>query len=589
MNSLRLATLLLITSFLLAACGKEEETATSAGSGDAPHNSLLSYVPAGTPYLGGNLAPMPNDVIDSFLKRLEPVAATAQTQLDELKAQSLANPEALDATSRLGLAVVQELDGKLNRPGLESLGLDLQGQQVFYGMGVFPTARVELGDAQALKATVQRVLDSAGIAAPQKELQGISYWQISAESDSDEDKPPVSVYVAILDDHIALSIFPDSVQGELLPQLLGLEKPGTSDAESRLKAVQSKYGFTPYFAAVADLSMFADELLNPQALFARSAGEWYATELASLGDQCKTELREIIGHTPRLVMGSTEFTSEAIGMQYVVEAQPEEALQLIGLLAEVPMNTAGSTRLLEFAFGMKVGAVTDYLLAKATAITQSPYQCERLQDLNEQATAAVAKLSEPLPPFINNFRGLRLSLSQLSMSQPIPDSLAGLLAVHVDQPELFVGMAQMFLPDLSTLKLVKDEPPVQLPQSMVPIADTVAFAALTDSAIGVSIGADQESGLVSFLEQAAATDGTFLSVSYDSAAYLDFTSKLADGMDESVDQPGETTDPVAGQAGSVRDVSEAMRQAYANAVDRSQVNARFTKQGLLIDSQMTFK
>jgi hypothetical protein len=180
------------------------------------------------------------------------------------------------------------------------------------------------------------------------------------------------------------------------------------------------------------------------------------------------------------------------------------------------------------------------------------------------------------------------------MGQSIPDGLAGLLAVHVDQPELFVGMAQMFLPDLSELKLVKGEPPVQLPQSMVPMADTVAFAALTDSAIGVSMGAGQEGGLMPFLEQAAGTDGTFLAVSYDSAAYLDFSEKLSRGMDEFAGHSEETADadadqPDAEQPGAVRDASDAVRQAYGNAVDRSQVTARFTPNGLLIDSHMTFK
>ncbi len=594
MNSLRLAALLSIALFTLSSCGKEEEappnTGAGADAGDGPHNSLLSYVPAGTPYLGGNLAPTPNDVIDSFLKRLEPVAATAQAQMDELKAQMEASPDGADPVSRLGLAVLHELDGKLNRPGLESLGLDLQGQQVFYGMGVFPTARVELGDAQALKATVQRVLDGAGITEPQQEFQGVAYWKVAADSDPSQDKLPVSVYIAILEDHIAFSIFPDSVQTELLPLFLGLKKPDTSDAEARLKAVQSKYGYKPYFAAVADMSLLADELLSPDALFAHSAGDWYAKELADLGDQCKSEFREIISHTPRLVMGSTELTANAIGMQYVVETQPDQALQLTGLLADVPMGAAASDRLLEFAFGLKVGAVRDFLLAEATKVTASPYQCEQLQDLNAQATAAMAKLNEPLPPLVNNFRGLRLSLSQLSMGQSsVPEAAAGLLAVHVDQPELFVGMAQMFLPDLSSLKLVKGEPPVQLPQSMIPLADTVAFAALTDSAIGISMGADEENALVPYLEQSAATNGTFLSVSYDSAAYLDFTGKLTDGLAEFTEQPDETADPDAGHQGPVKTISEAMRQAYANAVDRSQIDARFTEQGLLIDSRMTFK
>jgi hypothetical protein len=210
---MRLATLLVISLFTLAACSKEEEAATSAGPGDVVRNSLLSYVPVATPYLGGNLAPTPNDIIDSFLKRLEPVAATAHAQLEELKAKSQANPEAVDQASRLGLAVLQELDGKLNRAGLESLGLDLQGQHVFYGVGIFPTARVELGDAQALKATVQRVLDTAGITAPQKEFQGLQYWQVSAEPGPDE--PAVSP--AAPDAELPGGDMPDEAAGDQEP------------------------------------------------------------------------------------------------------------------------------------------------------------------------------------------------------------------------------------------------------------------------------------------------------------------------------------------------------------------------------------
>ncbi len=590
MNTLRLAALVLVALITLSACGKDEDASTSAATSDVPHNSLLSYVPAGAPYLGGNLAPTPDDVIDSFLKRLEPAAATAQAQLEKAKAQLEAHPEAGDPAYNLGLAVLQELDGKLNRPGLESLGLDLQGQQVFYGMGVFPTVRVELGDAQALKATVQRILDAAGISEPQQELQGVSYWQITPDDDSSQSKLPLSAYIAILEDHIAFSVFPDTARTELLPLFLGLEKPVDTDAEARLKDVQNKYGYTPYFAAVADMSLLADELLNPGTLFARSAGEAYTTEVEAFGDQCKTEFRQIISHVPRLLAGSTELTSNAMGLQYVVETRPEDGLQLMELPAGIPMGgAAASTRLLEFAFGLKVGAVRDFLLAKATAITESPYQCAHLQDLNAQAASALEKLSEPLPPFVNNFRGLRLSLSQLKMSQSIPEAVAGLLAVHVEQPELFVGMAQMFLPDLSSIALVKGEPPVALPPGMIPIADAVAFAALTDSAIGISMGAGEESELLPYLEQAATENGTFLSVNYNSAAYLDFTDKLTEGLEEFTPQPDEAADPNAQPQNAVKEISDALRQAYADFVDRSELEARFTEQGLLIDSRMTFK
>ena len=55
-------------------------------------------------------------------------------------------------------AVLTEMDGKLNRPGLESMGFDLQSDKVIYGMGAFPVIRLGLSDAAALRATILRGL-----------------------------------------------------------------------------------------------------------------------------------------------------------------------------------------------------------------------------------------------------------------------------------------------------------------------------------------------------------------------------------------------------------------------------------------------
>jgi hypothetical protein len=103
---------------------------------------------------------------------------------------------------------------------------------------------------------------------------------------------------------------------------------------------------------------------------------------------------------------------------------------------------------------MRFGAVRDFLREKAAAIMEAPYQCEHLQDINQSATEAFTQLNQPVPPFVNNFRGLRLSLNEIMMTDSIPENARGMAAVHVDQPEMFVGMAQMFLPDLAGLSLV---------------------------------------------------------------------------------------------------------------------------------------
>lgn len=589
MTPIRLAALLAIMLFTFTACSKEEPEPLGADSG----NPLLAYVPEGTPYLGGNLEPTPQNVVDSFLEKFEPVTAAMQNELVKVRAEIEANPDHANQESKLILAILQELDGKLNRPGMESLGFDLQAYQVFYGVGPYPVIRFTLKDAAALQATVQRVLNNADLSAPQMEFQGQSYWKIPAGNDAHQTDLPVSLYIAILQDHMAMGVIPEKLESEMLPSFLGKQSAAATDAGKRLADLNSKYGYKPYFSAVLDLNLLADEFFNPDTVLARSLDAQHAAELANFSDQCKAEFRQIIGNTPRMIMGSTEMTPDTIGIQYRAETPSVLADELMGLLAKIPMAPELSSRLLEFSFGIKVGATRDFLREKLAAITESPYQCKHLLELNDYATRAQIQLEQPIPPFVNNFRGLRLSLSSISMGQGMPYSGQGLLGIFVEQPEMFVGMAQMFLPDLSALSLVKGEPPVPLPPSLIPVPDIVAFAALSDTAIGVSIGAGEETGLVPFLNEKANDKGILLSANYDAGAYMDFADSMSETMNDLAAQDADEMADGEGieseQHQMAMDIAEAIQQSYRNVAGRSMLDVRFTKDGLAVDDKMTFK
>jgi hypothetical protein len=583
MNSIRQAAIAAICLFTVAACGKEDaENASSSnlGSGSGSGNALLSYVPNASPYLAANLEPTPDDVIDSYLAKASPVLLTLQSQLVKSRLALENDPESVDAHGILALALLSELDGKLNRPGLESLGFDLQSYKVIYGMGAFPVVRMGLTDAQALNETVQRVLDNADIEAPQLEFEGISYWRVTADTDANDDSEfPAGLYIAILDDHFALSLFPTGVEPELLPAFLGISMPDSSDAEDRLKGINKKYAYAPYFSGLLDFQMLADEFLNTDSLLSQALGQEGEDLPANLSAECKTEIRGIISHTPRVVGGTKELVADALAVQYVVETEAGLAQQLIDLVSDVPLVNAQSNRLLDFSLGMKFGAVRDFLRQKSESIIQAPYTCEHLQDLNNSAAEALEQLNQPLPPLVNNFKGLRLSLSKMGMAQPMPQEIEGLLAVHVDQPEMFVGMAQMFLPDLSGMTLVKGDPPVQLPASLIPIPNVVAFAAMSDKAIGISVGAGEEEHLPAFLARDSIDDGTFMSLNYDTVAYLEMTQKMGENR--------ESEDTHANE--SREEITKAIQEAYKAMAGRSEVYLRFTENGLVIDSRMTFK
>jgi hypothetical protein len=575
MSYLRLTTIAFLAMLTLGACGKDEESTAAATSAAA--SELLSYVPADTPYLFANLEPV---------TRLQPVFDSMQSQLSKARAgmDSAQNEYDDDPGARFTHAFLLELDGKLSRSGLEGMGFDLRAEKVVYGLGAFPVIRLGLSDSAALRATILRVLGNAGISAPEQEFQGVSFWRLSDENTAES---PAGLYISIFDDHLAFSLFPPMAETELLPVFLGLEMPADSDARSRLAQLNEAHDYTPHGSGILDVRRLADQFIRPDTVASRVLAAKGAFDPATLSTECVTEIHEIIDNAPLMTMGVKELTSSAVAFQYRVETRKTLASQLMGLVSKIPVADELSDRILEIAFGMRFGPVRDFLREKVAAIVDDPYRCDHLRDLNESAVQTLARLDEPMPPLVNNFRGIRVSLSEILMNQAsITENVRGHLAVHVEKPEMFIGMAQMFLPDLSDLAITPGDPPVRLPESLVSTPGITAYAAMSTDAIGLAVGEGEEEGLPEFLDRDSGPEGTFLSASYDMAAYLDYTEKLGRNYQGQYGQQGEEHDP---HSLAAMEIQTAASTAFREMADRSYTILRFTSDGLVADNRMTFK
>lgn len=584
-------------SLNLASCGKGEDIIEAATT----DNTLLSYVPADTPYLVGNLDPIPNDVIEANFRRAQPaldamqeVLAGTRVNLSGQAAQD--NPEIAILGALLG-----ELDGKLSREGLESLGFSMDAYQVIYGLGAFPVIRVTLKDAQALRAAIGRVEESSGLDFAEQSLEGQSYWNLTANASNGNH--PFGMYLAIVEEpegaHLAFSLFPTTAEAELLPAFLGQAKPVENTAALQLAEINNQYGYDGYGSGVMDFERLFDQFVNPNALVYRVMLEHGIDPSEKLDEVCQTEIRGLIGRAPRMVAGITDLTPSTVGVQYRLALADDLATEMAELVSNVPAAPAQTDRLLEFAFGIRVGAARDFLIRKATALGQESYQCEALQGINESASAALTKLNHPMPPLVNNFLGLRASLNSVPEDESDLGALLGTMALHVDKPEMFVGMAQMMLPQMEEIQLAKGEPPVRLPESLIPVPGIVAHAAMSDTAIGIAVGEGEELRLPAYLETESNGDGSFLSANYDMATYLRRMDELARdfeqgglGDDTIMDGEFEGADE-SEDAKAARDqmqvMSDAMRETLRNMAGRSYFALRLDEHGFAVDSKMTFE
>ena len=556
-------------ALLFSACSQEpEETAVTPVN----TNPLLAHAPADTIYAFANLEPLPTEITDAYTEKFQPVLDAMKVHVDRFQADYASGEYEDDLKARFAKAVLDELGGELSEESLEKLGISMHTHRAAYAMGVFPVVRFELVDAQALRDSIARVSAEMGYQIPEKSLDGTAYWSVTEAGE------PVGAYIAILDGQLAFSVFPVSAEDTMLPALLGHEMPEESLADSNALAIMnSQQGYTAYGSGFVDMQRLADELLNPASVTNTHLGPHMDHDPAALSPACNSEFRSLAAKAPRMTVGTTVLNANEVAMRYELELESPLASALVELVPDIPVAADGDS-LLAASLALKVGKLRSFMLEKASAIVAEPYECEHLRGLNHQAGELVAQLNIPMPPMVNNLLGLRLRLDYVDPDGDF-EQAKGLLALHVDQPEMFTGMASMMVPGLDELDLASQSDPVRIPEQVLRVDDFVVHALTGDQAIGLSLGEGYAEKLADFMDAGSEKEGVFFSVSYDMARQMELQGVIASKFSMDVDHHD------AGHA----DLEEAVRATYAAMLDRSRTEMKFTPDGLTIDSHMSFK
>ena len=570
MKFARTFVLFISAALLLTACGKESDE--SAVTVNENSNPLLAYVPVDTAYVFADLQAMPVEVTDVYADRFQPVLDLMSEHIDTFQAEYQAGEHQDNQIAHLATAVLDELGGSLSTESLARLGISMQAHHAIYATGIFPVMRLGLSDAQELRDAISRIEVKMGYELPEKTLNGTTYWQMS------EAGQPIAVYIAILDQQLAISVFPVNAEDSLLAAFLGQEMPSQSMASSNTLAVMNKSkGYTAYGSGIVDIQKLANEILSPDSSTRGFLGQELDTHLASLDPVCIAEIKSIIAKAPRMTAGTTSLTANEMGVRYDLEIEDSLAKGLAALVSNTPAASEGEF-LLSASLAIKIGSLRSFVLEKATALVGNPYQCVNLQKLNQQAEQLMTQLNIPMPPMINNLMGLRVRADDFDPATEFSEA-NGLLALHVDKPEMFVGMASMMVPGFENLDLANQTEPVRIPAEMTQMEGLDVFALMRDDAIGASIGEQHVKDLAGFMSENPQDNGTFFSVSYDMARQMEIQDALTGRYQ---DQPDEyPTD--------VHEFSEAMKKVYTDMLGRSRVEMRFGGDGLQVDSNMTFK
>lgn len=507
-----------------AATGEAAEGATAGEATEAPKASdmpaFVELIPAETPYVIAGLKPMPAAVATKMFDAMDPLFAQMQAELKN----ELANlGEAATEQDKLGKAILEELDGKLNAKGLESLGMSTTPTFALYGIGLMPVMRVELADPKALEAAIARVETKAGVKAPKLKTGDHEYYGHAEDG--------LRMVVAIQGKELVFALTPDALAETTVPMILGSKKP-EKNAKDGLQALAKANGYAGYGLGFVDNMLITEILLGDgKGLNGKVLEEMKkaGAEIGAVDPACKAEIKGLAGIAPRFVFGSKTVTEKLWVTHFMVETRADIAKDLAGLAAPVPGLGADNTSLVAFGFGLDVGKTIAFAKKKVGEITAAPYKCAMLNDLNMGATEMQAGLNQPLPPFVNQLRGLYVEVKSADTSSMPPKDIKAVAVLAADKPAELFAMAKGMVPPLAAVNLTADGKPVALPAAELGIPPFVQapHAAMTEAGIAVSVGAGEEQNLGKALAAKGASPAPLFSFGYDVGEFMGAVNKQA--------------------------------------------------------------
>ncbi|HEY4058208.1 MAG TPA: hypothetical protein VGM39_16460 [Kofleriaceae bacterium] len=384
----------LVAACALAACGGTSKPATVTLDGKAwTPPAVLVNVPADTPYLIAQLAPMSQEFRDRMFAQADAKIEEAMKLMATLPADF--DRSSLPAWIRVAFAWMDELKGKDMKHWSREMGLDANQAFALYGLGVWPVARIGVNDAAKLQGTLERILAKANVATQQKELRGKKYWVFPIQQ--------FSVVMAVLDKEMVASIVPTTALDAALPKVLGLEKPAHSLGETdTLSASLAHYKLLPQAVFLVDVRGLAARFTKADAANPLEAPLSAAT--GPVTQACRDDIGRFVDVVPRVFGGYHRLDAKLMDFSLVAEMPPALVKRLGRLSVPVPGVNPGLNGHPVFAFGWAMKS--DELISLAKEVVKSvrdrPMRCDWFDGLNEAAENLGPKLSEP---WIEQFKG----------------------------------------------------------------------------------------------------------------------------------------------------------------------------------------
>jgi hypothetical protein len=562
---------------VLAGCGKKDAAPDSIS--DTRGYSLLSAVPADTPYVFAALEPVPEDVYRKTKPLGDGMLATYQQGLRQM-AESVRGQDEENARMIGAIASLMDPDN------LERFGSSRESTAVIYGHGLLPVVRANVEDGSKFRDGLMSLQSEFDFKFEQARAADKDYlYAVVADV--------MRIAIAIEGNSVLMTAVPEPAVVTVLPAILtGVDAKSSLASRGGLDALARENGFLPYGMGYIDVkriaSTFIDGPTGTDAMWMEALG----ADVPEFDATCRAEMTGLAGVMPRAVAGYTRLDTKEMNLRGILEMRDDVASGMQPIAKAIPSMQADTGDDISFGMGVDVRALRDFVSDRATKVAEQPFKCAQLTGINQSAQQILQGLQQPVPPMVYNFRGfvLRLNdLSSLDFSAPrVPDSLNARLMLAFDNIDALLALGRMSLPQLAALEIEADGKPVQLPPEAMMGFGQPVFASLTDDLLSVGTGPGAEDDVAKMTSAAPIDAPLFMSISYDVGEYLRLQAKIMSTSMQSA--------PPQGDAEAAQELLESMQKmmddladVYSEVLDSARTDVQFTARGVEVDSTTTFK
>jgi hypothetical protein len=495
----------LVLVFILVACGGGTKPQPAALSATWSAPSMLSKVPADSPYLFAMLDPMPQVVRRQTWASLD---SKLEVERQRLALDAGGDRSALPVKDRMLLALFDELEGKdMNNWGRE-LGFDPTGRFVVYGLSIWPVARIATSNDARLTQVIKNIIAKSGAPTTQHTLQGRSYWQFGDAK--------ISGIVSVGGGEVVAAFLPTPALPEFLPIVLGLQRPARSLSEdNKLSTLVSRYRFLPTMIGYIDAKIAADILAQRAPSTNTELDRPLRTAIGPVDQTCRTDLDRIVALAPRMLFGYRRLDAKGMQGTFVVEMPPAITAALQRLRVSVPdlEPGLGERTMMRFGLGANLDELLPLLQQLTGHIEARPFQCSWFLPLNTAAAELANLLDKPIPAPLRGFRGVSFVVDEMTKNAT---NLRGHAVLVGDHAGDLVNVLLKLFPSIAGGSMPPDGRPVPLAlASLGAPANIQAHAATRVDRAAVAVGPSSATDVVKAMKLPLPQHSPLFSVSFD--------------------------------------------------------------------------